>query len=709
MGMLEGQANVKPQTPMPVERVDDSSVVTAVSGEAFVWYYLNSTVWAAGVGQAAGTIVWGKTTYDNVLNSSASAIGSYNDTSVSFAAATRAATKVTVPEEVLSTMVTMSPADQKATIAGYLTTAGDFCIDHRRGMVWLNSKAIVANDSISYSYKTQTTGGSAGDKVDIIKINGDAVAAANTARTTATKVVPTQNIGADGTVSPTGSLLTNAPFAKITDGTSNLTLGTGTVKTVPTEISDGTTGVDVIATVNSLKSDVSSIGGEVVVADNGAGSGVTKTIPVGGKYNATPPTYTDGDVAMAQFGINGSLMVEDAELGAFDENIDPFKIRMVGSEGIAFVEGTPLPNPTGNDGDVNRFVTSRYGVQYNTLTNSTGSQSAMTADDSAMPATPLVVHVGGEYRSADTTYTDGDATVLQTDVNGYLKVSPLSITSFKADDSAFSIGTDKVLPVGYLADETGTDSVDEGDVGLARMSLDRKVITAQTYKIDDTAGATDYGAAILVVRDDGLGTLTPPDGDYTNLRVNSQGALWVQVGSPVNLSMAKSDDAAFSVGSDSVLPIGYLVDDTASDSADEGDIGLSRMSPDRIQYMYSAVTSSATQTYSKDVSAALEASSVTKNAVGNFYRAFGAIDATAATDIYYIQVLDASSLPADGAVTHLITPIPVNHTTGADSSFDTGLIPQGVAAGTGIVVVLSTTMVTKTIAGAYLFGTVLYK
>jgi hypothetical protein len=44
-------------------------------------------------------------------------------------------------------------------------------------------------------------------------------------------------------------------------------------------------------------------------------------------------------------------------------------------------------------------------------------------DDTAMPATPLVVPVAGEYRNAATTYTDGDATVLQTDVNGYLKVN----------------------------------------------------------------------------------------------------------------------------------------------------------------------------------------------------------------------------------------------------------------------------------------------
>ena len=46
------------------------------------------------------------------------------------------------------------------------------------------------------------------------------------------------------------------------------------------------------------------------------------------------------------------------------------------------------------------------------------------------------------------------------------------------DDAAFVIGVDKVNAQGFLADETATDSVDEGDIGLARMTLDRRMITA---------------------------------------------------------------------------------------------------------------------------------------------------------------------------------------------------------------------------------------
>ena len=50
------------------------------------------------------------------------------------------------------------------------------------------------------------------------------------------------------------------------------------------------------------------------------------------------------------------------------------------------------------------------------------------------------------------------------------------------DDAAFTPGTTKVTMAGFEADESSTDSVDEGDGGAARMTLDRKVIvTAQPH------------------------------------------------------------------------------------------------------------------------------------------------------------------------------------------------------------------------------------
>ena len=44
------------------------------------------------------------------------------------------------------------------------------------------------------------------------------------------------------------------------------------------------------------------------------------------------------------------------------------------------------------------------------------------------------------------------------------------------DDAAFTPATSSVMMAGFEADESSTDSVDEGDAGAARMTLDRKLI-----------------------------------------------------------------------------------------------------------------------------------------------------------------------------------------------------------------------------------------
>jgi hypothetical protein len=69
--------------------------------------------------------------------------------------------------------------------------------------------------------------------------------------------------------------------------------------------------------------------------------------------------------------------------------------------------------------------------------------------------------------------TDGSATLIPADATLGITVNPNNLI---ADDAAFVPGTSKVMPVGFEADEGSTDSVDEGDVGAARMTLDRKIL-----------------------------------------------------------------------------------------------------------------------------------------------------------------------------------------------------------------------------------------
>jgi hypothetical protein len=118
--------------------------------------------------------------------------------------------------------------------------------------------------------------------------------------------------------------------------------------------------------------------------------------------------------------------------------------------------------------------------------------------------------------------------------------------------------------------------------------------------VDSAGGATDTGVATLVLRDDALTTLTPVDGDYVRLRVDSTGALWTRPTQSGDQSNVFVDDSAFTVATDTVGSIGLLADETATDSVDEGDIGIPRMSLDR-----RTLTDSTLQIGDADVSASV--------------------------------------------------------------------------------------------------------
>jgi len=102
-------------------------------------------------------------------------------------------------------------------------------------------------------------------------------------------------------------------------------------------------------------------------------------------------------------------------------------------------DGAALPSPVGAEGDIVRPKASLSGVPYVMLVNEDGSKSPLIADDSAQVATPDMLNVGGEYRSSDTTYTDGDAFILQGDVNGYVKTRSKSYDAGTTADKSFEV------------------------------------------------------------------------------------------------------------------------------------------------------------------------------------------------------------------------------------------------------------------------------
>lgn len=73
-------------------------------------------------------------------------------------------------------------------------------------------------------------------------------------------------------------------------------------------------------------------------------------------------------------------------------------------------------------------------------------------------------------------------------------IGTITIDASYVDDSAFVIGTGRVMASGFLADDTAPDTVNEGDIGLARMSLSRVV---RVTPGDDAGTPVTYGAGTV--------------------------------------------------------------------------------------------------------------------------------------------------------------------------------------------------------------------
>jgi hypothetical protein len=86
-----------------------------------------------------------------------------------------------------------------------------------------------------------------------------------------------------------------------------------------------------------------------------------------------------------------------------------------------------------------------------------------------------------------------------------------------ADDTGPSAGY-YVFPVGFSADETSTDSVDENDLGAARMTLDRRqIVVVEAYA---KGGATPYHSGPSAASNNATSVKASP-GKLTHIQVNN--------------------------------------------------------------------------------------------------------------------------------------------------------------------------------------------
>lgn len=143
------------------------------------------------------------------------------------------------------------------------------------------------------------------------------------------------------------------------------------------------------------------------------------------------------------------------------------------------VKATWGPDGTANDTDV--ATGKPMPIQ---LRSSTGTAVAFSAASTAAQAADvgLVVAISPNSQNANGRALAASSTPIALSTEDLAEITSVKTSveliddAIKADDAAFTPGTTKVMMAGFQADESSTDSVDEGDAGAARMTLDRKVI-----------------------------------------------------------------------------------------------------------------------------------------------------------------------------------------------------------------------------------------
>lgn len=156
---------------------------------------------------------------------------------------------------------------------------------------------------------------------------------------------------------------------------------------------------------------------------------------------------------------------------------------------------------------------------------------------------------------------DGDFIPLTIDSAGGLRVSIVagagSGGTSATDDAAFAVASGTGTPAMFMFDDVAPDSINEGDVGVMRMSANR----VGYFTIRDAAG------------------------NERGVNVNSSNELLVSCAGCSGSGASQIDDAAFSPGTDDGVMVMGMFDDVAPDSVNEGDGGAVRMSANRNLYV----------------------------------------------------------------------------------------------------------------------------
>ena len=262
-----------------------------------------------------------------------------------------------------------------------------------------------------------------------------------------------------------------------------------------------------IETTVSSTIDLTKIGSVAISAKNAAFA--EPPLGIGGEYELLGSLTADGGTAGDKTplktsalgvpytnliniaGTKEAVLLEDVAHASGDAGIMNLIVR---NDALAALGDT--------DGDYVPLQADANGALYVQLGDA-ADNSPIATDDSAQDATPEIINIGGEYRLAETTYTDGDATILQTDVNGYTKVRSKDYDSGTTSGKKYEISpldthnvstslldtTNLAAATNYYPATTGTSMDGYKDLSLSGKFIDGDgtfTMTVEAMNDEDT-------------------------------------------------------------------------------------------------------------------------------------------------------------------------------------------------------------------------------
>ena len=254
---------------------------------------------------------------------------------------------------------------------------------------------------------------------------------------------------------------------------------------------------------------------DVATDDDGAGNHVQIVKLAYSADGGRTPIPADADGLLVNLGANNDVTVTsgsvtadtelttaDLDTGAGTDTRAVVGIAGTASGGAQLIPGSSTDGLLVNLGANNDVTVSGVATAANQSTiigHVDGIEGLLTTID-ADTSNLSVVGGGTEAAAIRVTIANNSTGVLSVDDNGgaltvdnggtfATQVDGAALTALQkiddpvlVDDAAFTPATSSVMMSGFEADESSTDSVDEGDAGAARMTLDRKqIVTPQPH------------------------------------------------------------------------------------------------------------------------------------------------------------------------------------------------------------------------------------